>query len=121
MVLVYAALSLTIVRMVPVALALMGTGVSPQTSGFVGWFGPRGIASIVFVLLVLEHPAIPGGHLIFSVAVVTVLLSVFAHGASAYAGASWYAKKMDCVEDTELSAEHQAVSEMPVRITQGTK
>ncbi len=121
MVFVYAALSLTIVRIVPVALALMGTGVSHQTCGFVGWFGPRGIASVVFVLLVLEHPGIPGGHLIFSVAVMTVLLSVFAHGASAYPGASWYAKRMGSGEDAEDRAENQTVSEMPVRISQGIK
>ncbi len=121
LVLVYAALSLTVVRMAPAALALIGTGVSRQTSVFLGWFGPRGIASIVFVLLVLEHPGIRGGHLIFSVVVLTVLLSVFAHGASAYPGASWYAARTQPKDEGDSRAEHRPVSEMPVRISQGRK
>ena len=59
-VVVYAALSLTLVRMVPVALALLGTGARRPTMAFIGWFGPRGLASVVFALLVLER-GVPEG------------------------------------------------------------
>ena len=52
---VYAVLSLTVVRMIPVALALIGTGFDRNTVLFVGWFGPRGLASLVFALLALEE------------------------------------------------------------------
>ena len=50
----YAVLSLTVIRMVPVWLALLGSGARPPTVAFTGWFGPRGLASIVFAVLVLE-------------------------------------------------------------------
>lgn len=53
-VLLYAVLSLTVVRMVPVAIALAGQGVKRPTVAFIGWFGPRGLASLVFALLALE-------------------------------------------------------------------
>jgi NhaP-type Na+/H+ or K+/H+ antiporter len=51
----YAVLSLTVVRMIPVAIAMIGTGASRPTVAFLGWFGPRGLASIVFAVLVLEE------------------------------------------------------------------
>ena len=55
----YAVLSLTVVRLLPVALAMVGTGMRRVTVGFLGWFGPRGLASIVFVLLLLEETDLP--------------------------------------------------------------
>ncbi|HSO42457.1 MAG TPA: cation:proton antiporter [Rhodospirillales bacterium] len=76
---VYAALSLTLVRMVPVALALLGKGVRPPTTAFIGWFGPRGLASVVFALLVLER-GVPEGETLLATVVVTVALSVLLHG-----------------------------------------
>ncbi len=79
----YALLSLTVVRMLPVALAMIGSGTLAQTRLFVGWFGPRGLASILFALLVLEDIDGSAAELIFTVAIWTVFLSVFAHGASA--------------------------------------
>jgi NhaP-type Na+/H+ or K+/H+ antiporter len=82
--LIYALLSLTLIRMVPVALALVGTRLDPLTVAFVGWFGPRGLASVVFALLAIEElgetPVI--GQAIAVVAL-TVLLSVIVHGVSA--------------------------------------
>ena len=75
----YAVLSLTVVRMVPVALALVGLHARRPTVAFVGWFGPRGLASIVFAVIVLEGAALPMSTLIATV-VVTVALSVLAHG-----------------------------------------
>jgi NhaP-type Na+/H+ or K+/H+ antiporter len=78
----YAVLSLTVIRMVPVALALVGTRLGRAAVAFVGWFGPRGLASVVFALLALEdlgHPASPA----VSVIAFTILLSVVAHGLTA--------------------------------------
>jgi sodium/hydrogen antiporter len=88
---VYAALSLTVVRMFPVALAMLGTGMRTVTVGFLGWFGPRGLASIVFVLLLVERTELAERSLMLSVVTWTVALSVFAHGLTALPGADRYA------------------------------
>ena len=69
--------------MVPVALALLGTGARVPTVAFVGWFGPRGLASIVFAVLILQGEAIPNLHVILATICLTVILSVYAHGVSA--------------------------------------
>ncbi|MGC0403912.1 NhaP-type Na+/H+ or K+/H+ antiporter [Streptomyces sp. SAI-126] len=79
---VYALLSLTVLRMLPVALALIGTGLRATSVAYIGWFGPRGLASLVFGLLALEEH-LPGGTLLSRVIAVTVSLSVILHGASA--------------------------------------
>ena len=81
-VLVYALLSLTLVRMVPVALALLGTGLDRASVAFVGWFGPRGLASVIFALLALEGLHGAADQAVATITV-TVLLSVAAHGVSA--------------------------------------
>jgi sodium/hydrogen antiporter len=91
----YAIVSLTVVRMVPVAVALIGTRLSRPTVLFMGWFGPRGLASIVLALVYLEHAAHePCGLTIRSAVVVTVLLSIFAHGLSAVGGTNLYAARI---------------------------
>ena len=80
----YAALSLTLVRMLPVAIALVGLGLRPSTVAFVGWFGPRGLASIILALVVVEEESLLRGiDEIFLVMTVTVLMSVVAHGVTA--------------------------------------
>jgi NhaP-type Na+/H+ or K+/H+ antiporter len=92
---VYAILSLTVVRMAPVALALVGTRLHRATVAFMGWFGPRGLASIVLGLVYLEemvHP--PDEPVIQRAVMVTVLLSIFAHGVSALPGMGLYARKL---------------------------
>lgn len=81
-VVLYAVLSLTIVRMLPVALACIGAGLDRDTVLFVGWFGPRGLASLVFALLALEELG-PVADDAIAVIGVTVLLSVLAHGLTA--------------------------------------
>jgi len=82
--LVFAVLALTLLRMVPVALVLLGTGLRPQTVAFVGWFGPRGLASVVFTLLAAEGLDIDENlSRVISAICLTVLLSVLAHGLSA--------------------------------------
>jgi len=78
----YAVLSLTLIRMVPVALSLVGAGLGRPAVAFVGWFGPRGLASVVFALLALEDLGKPAGAAV-SVIALTVLLSVVAHGLTA--------------------------------------
>jgi sodium/hydrogen antiporter len=88
----YAVLSLTIVRMVPVAIAMWGSRARPPTLGFLGWFGPRGLASIVFALIVVEESQLPHEDLIVLAIYVTVGLSVFAHGLSAAPLADRYAR-----------------------------
>jgi NhaP-type Na+/H+ or K+/H+ antiporter len=91
----YAVLSLTVVRMVPVALALARTGLSRATIVFMGWFGPRGLASIVLGLVYLESQArLPGEATISLTVMVTVLLSIFVHGLSASPGIDLYATRV---------------------------
>jgi NhaP-type Na+/H+ or K+/H+ antiporter len=80
--LLYAALSLTVIRMLPVFLCLIGTRVTTADKLFIGWFGPRGLATIVFAVLVLDEK-LPGNDTITLAAGWTVLLSVIAHGVTA--------------------------------------
>ena len=88
----YAVLSLTVIRMVPVAVALVGARLGWATTVLVGWFGPRGLASVVFALLALEELGdATAGHAV-AVITITVLLSVVAHGATAGPVASRYAR-----------------------------
>ena len=82
-VLVYALASLTVVRMLPVALALLRTGARRPTVGFVGWFGPRGLATIVFAVILIDESSLPDEHVLLLAAVATIGLSVFAHGLTA--------------------------------------
>jgi sodium/hydrogen antiporter len=90
---VYAVLSLTLVRMLPVAIALLGTKVSRATVLFMGWFGPRGLASIVLALVYLEHHAgHPGESSIRLAAMATILLSILLHGLTARPGIDLYAR-----------------------------
>ena len=81
--LAYAVLSLTVIRMLPVALCLIGSGLSPFTVAFLGWFGPRGIASVLYVLIVAGELDPEGYQEPLSLVVLTVLLSTFLHGISA--------------------------------------
>lgn len=88
----YAILSLTVVRMAPVALALAGARLGRATVLLVAWFGPRGLASVVFALLAVEELGSPAAGSAVAVITVTVLLSVIVHGASAEPLAARYAK-----------------------------
>ena len=88
--LVYAALSLTVVRMIPVGISMIGTGLDRPTVGFMGWFGPRGLASIIFAAVVVEEAGFTHGAAVVSAMVVTVTLSIFLHGATAFYGAETY-------------------------------
>jgi NhaP-type Na+/H+ or K+/H+ antiporter len=80
---VYAVLSLTVVRLLPVALAMLGTGARRPTVAFVGWFGPRGLASIVFAVILVDDANLPHTQTLVLAIVMTVALSVYGHGLTA--------------------------------------
>jgi NhaP-type Na+/H+ or K+/H+ antiporter len=104
----YGLLSLTVIRMVPVAIALRGTGLSRSTVLFMGWFGPRGLASIVLGLVYLESELdLPGESTVRLAVMATVLLSILAHGFSAVPGIARYARSIEALDKS--APEHQAV------------
>ena len=120
----YAVLSLTVVRMVPVALALAGLHPRWPTVAFVGWFGPRGLASIVFAIIVLEGAELPHVKLLITTVVITVGLSVLAHGLSAGplsdAYARWFAARSE-PPPMESAAAHEHRSRRPVAVPLSAK
>ena len=79
----FAVLALTVVRMLPVTVALLGSGLDRFTVGFIGWFGPRGLASVVFGLIAYDTLDPVDAGRVLSVVTVTIALSVVAHGLSA--------------------------------------
>lgn len=89
----YAILSLTVVRMLPVAIAMVGTRARRPTLAFLGWFGPRGLASIVFAVLIVEESGtLPHESLLLTTIYATVGLSVLLHGLTAAPLARRYAR-----------------------------
>jgi NhaP-type Na+/H+ or K+/H+ antiporter len=113
-VLIYALLSLTLIRMVPVAISLVGSGLRLPSLTFLGWFGPRGLASILFVLVVVEEGRLVSGPLLEGTVVLTVFLSAMMHGATAYPFARRYGAY---VERNVTTREDRAAVEMPVRVS----
>jgi len=109
---IYAVLSLTAVRMVPVALSLIGSGADRPTMAFTGWFGPRGLATIVFMLTIIEETNLAGTDRIVQVATITVLLSIVAHGASAPWLTERYVRRMpssDASSESDSQDDHAPV------------
>lgn len=92
-VVVYALLSLTVIRMLPIFLSLTGSGETIENRVFLGWFGPRGLASIVFCIIVL-NANVPGAGEMAMVLVCTLFLSAFAHGLTANPFAEAFAKRL---------------------------
>ena len=88
----YAVLSLTVIRMLPVAVAMLRSHARVPTLAFLGWFGPRGLASIVFAVIVIEESNLPHENLLVTAIYLTVGLSVLAHGLSAAPLAGRYAR-----------------------------
>ncbi|HEX7514696.1 MAG TPA: cation:proton antiporter [archaeon] len=110
----YAILSLTVIRMLPVAISLVGTKLRRSSVLFLGWFGPRGLASIVLVLVALEEPALATlAPQIATIVLATVILSVFAHGISAQPGATLYARKVAAMDSD--APELRDVTRLPAR------
>jgi NhaP-type Na+/H+ or K+/H+ antiporter len=91
-VLLYSFLSLTVIRMLPMFLALTGTGESVAGKLFLGWFGPRGLASIVFLIIVIDE-GLPGIGTMAITVVCTVTLSILLHGLTARPLAAWFAAR----------------------------
>ena len=88
----YAVLSLTVLRMLPVAVALLGSRARAPTVAFLGWFGPRGLASIVFAVILIEESNLPQQETILLTTYLTVGLSVALHGITAVPLARRYAR-----------------------------
>lgn len=113
-VLAFAVLALTLVRMVPVAISMAGTGLSRGSVAFIGWFGPRGLASIVLALVVVEEePDLPALDLVIAATTVTVLASVFLHGITARPLSRAYSRYVEMLPPD--SPEHEEVVVAPVR------
>ena len=112
----YAVISLTIVRMIPVALALIGTNLGFPTKLYIGWFGPRGLASLVFMGTVVIESGPAFGETIVAVAATTVALSVFLHGLTAWPAsvryAAWFQRSKSSKEAHEMP-ETMEVAHMP--------
>ncbi|MGB5760326.1 MAG: cation:proton antiporter, partial [Acidimicrobiales bacterium] len=123
---VYAVASLTVIRMVPVAVAMIGVGLERPTIGYLGWFGPRGLASILFGLFVVEEVELAGSETILDVVTWTVFASIVAHGLTAVPIAerygSWFesmmkpAEGLGPIEAAEMMPEAEVVEEMRVRL-----
>jgi sodium/hydrogen antiporter len=124
---IYALLSLTLVRVIPVFLSLKNKHLRWETTLFLGWFGPRGLASILFVLLVLDRANLVGESLVLDAVIVTVALSILLHGLTASPGVKLYAAALKICErrGDDLSSEQQPVAAMPLRLSsspeQGSK
>ena len=111
-VLLYAVLSLTLIRMIPISISLLGAGVRLPTHLFLGWFGPRGLASILFVLLILEEAEVVHRSELLSITIATVALSALFHGLSAAPLAKRYAQLVARMGECQ---ETRPVTEMPLR------
>ena len=110
-VVLYAVLSLTVIRMVPVAVALVGARLGRATVALVGWLGPRGLASVVFALLALEELGRPAAGHAVTVITITVLLSVVVHGATADPLAARYARLLARSADGQAGADTPGIPE----------
>jgi len=103
--LVYAVLSLTVLRMLPVAVAAFGLHLPRDTVLLVGWLGPRGLASIIFAILAADTIGGEAGDLVLTIIATTVAVSVLAHGLSAGPLAAWYSKRHPVVPSGEPASD----------------
>ena len=118
MAILFACLSLTVIRMLPAFLSLSGTPLKTSSRLFISWFGPRGIASIVFLLVLLERAEIANRELILSASVFTIFLSILFHGITANPFANWYAKRLGrrYGDSSSLIHEHREIAELPFHL-----
>lgn len=93
---VYSLLSLTVIRMIPVAISLIGAGLKSKTVWFIGWFGPRGIASVLYLLMAMLTLNSSGYERLISTITLTVLLSIFLHGLTAVPLTKIFKDEKDC-------------------------
>ncbi len=118
----YSVLSLTLVRAVPVALSQLGSGLRRETTALLAWFGPRGLASIAFVLMTLGEADLTGAETIRLTVTCTVLLSVVAHGVTARPWARAYGRRMAAASETDDDMpEHQPSPDLPTRTARASR
>ena len=110
---VYALLSLAVLRPLAIGLSLIGCKLELSTVLFLGWFGPRGLASLLFALFVVAELNIPETETVLAIAVAAVAISVLAHGLSAAPWAEWYGKR---VAEMGTCEEKKTVPELPLRV-----
>jgi len=113
---IYALISLTIIRIIPVIISLAGKRLSIPTLLYLGWFGPRGAATILYVLLVVDKYHLSGENVIFTITAVTVVLSVFLHGLTAVPSAEMYASSIEKAPPERKEPETRKVPELPTRM-----
>jgi len=101
--------------MIPVAISVIGEKLTFPTILYMGWFGPRGAASILYVLLVVDKHDFSGETIIFNVTAITVLLSILLHGLTAVPGANAYASTIEATPDEQKDAEMKEVRKLPTR------
>lgn len=110
----YAILSLTLVRILPISIAMLGNRLKTESMLFIGWFGPRGLASIVLANIVVgRFTGIPHANTIVATVSITVALSVVLHGVSAIPLVAWYARRMTKLQPG--APEIRPVGELPSR------
>lgn len=114
--LIYALISLTVLRMIPVAISLIGKGLTTSSLLYLGWFGPRGAASILYVLMVVDKHSLSGENIIFTITATTVLMSVFLHGITAVPFAKAYASTIHKTPPEKKHSEMMEVRELPTRM-----
>lgn len=114
---IYGIASLVLVRFIGVAMATVSLKLQGKSIVFLSWFGPRGIASLVYGLTIVEQDSLRGSELIFSTMVVTVLTSIFAHGLTAFPGVEWYSQHIATKhQQGKAMPEMNPVEELPVRL-----
>jgi NhaP-type Na+/H+ or K+/H+ antiporter len=109
----FAVLALTVIRMVPVALAMLGSGFGTATVAFIGWFGPRGLASVVFGLIAVDSLAPKDAQVVLAAVTVTVTFSVIAHGITSSPLAERYGRAWQQLHPT--TPEHGPATELSTR------
>lgn len=103
----YVLFSLTIIRMAPVAVSLIGKRLRAVSVLFIGWFRPRGIASILYILTVVAAEDLFDREAIYTVAVISIFMCILAHGLTAAPLSNWYGKRIE-----EFNGKRVAVAEM---------
>ena len=107
-IIIYSLLSLTVIRMLPMVVSLSGTGENLESKLFLAWFGPRGLASIVFIIIVSSYD-LPGYSTMVHTVVCTITLCVLAHGFTANAWARGLGRRSQgekAPDDPELQSNH---------------
>ena len=110
----YGVLSLAVIRVMAVFLAMIGSGLEPVSVLYMGWFGPRGLATLILTLSVVDTTELTGAATITGAALVAVGLSVFAHGATAWWGSNAYANWVEAHPDTDELEETEDVPHVRV-------